>query len=83
MRLRRHSGGGRGEKVVQQTMRGSWAAVFRDNATVQRAVLSGERRRCDHGGGCSGVFIFYLHMGMGEICWREEVDHIISRIKDT
>ncbi len=36
----------------------------------------------DDGGGYSGVFLFYLHMGMGEIDWREEVDPIIIRIKD-
>jgi hypothetical protein len=36
----------------------------------------------DNGGGCSGVFVFYLHMGMGEIHWREEVDPINNRIKD-
>jgi hypothetical protein len=28
------------------------------------------------------VFVFYLHMSMGEIHWREEVDPNISRIKD-
>jgi hypothetical protein len=28
------------------------------------------------------MFVFYLHMGMGEIHWREEVDPIIIRIKD-
>jgi hypothetical protein len=33
-------------------------------------------------GGCSSVFVFYLHMGMGEIHWREEGDPIINRIKD-
>ncbi len=31
----------RGEKVVRQTTRGSWAAAFTDNAAVQRTVLSG------------------------------------------
>jgi hypothetical protein len=31
----------------------------------------------DEGGGCSGVFVVYLHMGMGEIHWREEVDPIV------
>ncbi len=36
----------------------------------------------DNGGGCSGVFAFYLHMGMGEIHWREEVDPNIIRITD-
>ncbi len=44
------------------------------------------RGRCggatDDGGGCSGVLVFYLHMGMGEINWREERDPIIDRIKD-
>ncbi len=43
----KHGGGSRGEKVEQQIMGGSWAAAFRDNAVVRRAVLSGERRRCD------------------------------------
>ncbi len=43
----RHGGGGRGEKVVQQTTRGLWAAAFWDNVAVQWAVLSGERRWCD------------------------------------
>ncbi len=56
---------------------------------------SGTMRRCDgrccwgrggsstdNGGGCSGVFVFYLHMGMGKIHWREEGDPIINRIKD-
>ncbi len=28
------------------------------------------------------MFVFYLHMSMGEIHWREEVDPNISRIKD-
>ncbi len=28
------------------------------------------------------MFVFYLHMGMGKIHWREEVDPIIIRIKD-
>jgi hypothetical protein len=36
----------------------------------------------DKGGGCSGVFVFYLHMGMGKIHWREEGDPSINRIKD-
>ncbi len=36
----------------------------------------------DNGGGCSGVFVFFLHMGMGEIHWREEGYPIINRIKD-
>jgi hypothetical protein len=31
----------------------------------------------DNRGRCSGVFVFYLYMGMGEIHWREEVDPII------
>jgi hypothetical protein len=35
----------------------------------------------DYGWGCSGVFVFCLHMGMGEIHWREEGDSIINRIK--
>jgi hypothetical protein len=38
VRRTRHGGGGRGEKVVQRTTRGSWATVFRDNAVVQQAV---------------------------------------------
>jgi hypothetical protein len=33
------------------------------------------------GGGCSGVFVFYLHMGMGKIHWREEGDPIINSKK--
>ncbi len=33
-------------------------------------------------GGCSSVFVFYLHMGMGEIHWKEEGDSTINRIKD-
>jgi hypothetical protein len=37
----------RGEKVVQQTMQGLWAAVFRDIVAVQRAVLLGERQWCN------------------------------------
>ncbi len=36
----------------------------------------------DDGAGCSGVLVFYLHMGMGEIHWREEVDPINNRIQD-
>jgi hypothetical protein len=36
----------------------------------------------DDRGGCSGVFLFYLPMGMGKIHWREEVDPNIIRIKD-
>jgi hypothetical protein len=28
------------------------------------------------------MLVFYLHMGMGEIHWREERDPIIDRIKD-
>jgi hypothetical protein len=31
----------------------------------------------DKRGGCIGVFVFYLHMGMGKIHWREEGDPII------
>ncbi len=33
-------------------------------------------------GGCSGVFVLYLHMAMSKIHWREEVDPINIRIKD-
>jgi hypothetical protein len=36
----------------------------------------------DDKGGCSGVFAFYLHMGMGEMHWREEGDPINDRKKD-
>ncbi len=36
----------------------------------------------DNRGEYSGVFVFYLHMGMGEINWREEGDPIINKIKD-
>jgi hypothetical protein len=36
----------------------------------------------DDGAGCSSVFVFYLHMGMGKIHWREEVDPINDRITD-
>ncbi len=32
----------------------------------------------DDRGGCSGVFVFYLHMGMGEINRMEEGDPIIQ-----
>jgi hypothetical protein len=32
----------------------------------------------DDRGGCSGLFVFHLHMGMGEIHWREEVDPILK-----
>ncbi len=68
--------------MVRQTTRGSWTAVFRDNAAVQWVVLSGERRRCNgQWGGCSNVFVFYLHMGMGKIHWREDGDPTINRIK--
>jgi hypothetical protein len=41
-----------------------------------------ERWQCDGRGECSGVFVFFLHMGMGKIHWREEVDPIINGIKD-
>ncbi len=36
-------------------------------------------------GGCSGVFVFYLHMSMGEIHWREEGDliEIFFYVRDT
>ncbi len=77
----RHGEGGGGEKVVRRTTRGLWAAVFRDNAAVRQAVLLRERRQCgsamDDTGRCSGVFVFYLQMGMGKIHWNEEVDPII------
>ncbi len=53
----RHIGGGRGEKVVQRTTQGSWAAAFRDNAAVQSAMLSRERRRCN---GPRGVMQRYV-----------------------
>jgi hypothetical protein len=43
----RHGGGGREEKVVQCTTRGSWAAAFRNNVAVRQVVLSGERRWCN------------------------------------
>ncbi len=58
----RHSGGGRGEKVVRTTW-GSWAAVFRDNAMVQWAVLLRERRRCNgqQGGMQRCVCILFAH----------------------
>ncbi len=36
----------------------------------------------DNRGGSSSVFVFYLHMGIAEIHWREEGDPIINRIKD-
>ncbi len=32
------------------------------------------------GGGNDLLFVFYLHMGRGEIDWREEGDPIINRI---
>ncbi len=33
------------------------------------------------GGGKYILFVFYLHMGMGEIHWREEEDPINNRIR--
>jgi hypothetical protein len=36
----------------------------------------------DNGVGCRGVLLFYMHMGMGEIDWREERDPIINKIKE-
>ncbi len=40
-------------------------------------VVGGEAAvRRTTGVGCSGVFVLYLLMGMGEIHWREEVDPI-------
>ncbi len=65
--------------MVQRTTKGSWAAVFRDNAAVQCFWERGGGAT-DNGGGCSGVLVFYLHMGMGEIHWREEGDPIVIRI---
>ncbi len=35
----------------------------------------------DNRGGCSGVFLIYLHMGIGEIHWKEERDPIINKKK--
>ncbi len=35
----------------------------------------------DNGGGCSIMFVFYLHMDMGKTHWREKGDPIINRIK--
>ncbi len=47
-----------------------------------RCCLGRGSSATDNRGGCSGVFVFYLHMGMGKIHWREEGDPIINRIKD-
>jgi hypothetical protein len=43
----RHIGGGWGEKVMRRATWRSWAAAFRDNAGVQWALLSVERRLCN------------------------------------
>jgi hypothetical protein len=79
----RHGGGG-GER--------RWCNGPRGGCGLQRlATMQWCDGRCsqgrgggatDEGGRCSGVFVFYLHMGMGEIHWREEVDPIIIRLKD-
>ncbi len=74
----RHGGGG-GER--------RWCDGPRGGRGLQRL---GTTQRCDgrccrgrgggatdDKGGCSGVFVFYLHMGMGKIHWREEADPII------
>ncbi len=59
----RHGGGGRGEKVVRQTTWGLLVVAFRDNVAVQRAVLSGERWRCNgqRGGMQWCVCILFAH----------------------
>ncbi len=59
----RHGGDGRGERVVQWTKRGLLVIAFRDNVAVRRAVLSGERRRCDgqRGGMQRCVFFLFAH----------------------
>jgi hypothetical protein len=43
----RHVGGSWGEKVMRQATWRSQAAAFRDNAVVQWALLSVERRLCN------------------------------------
>jgi hypothetical protein len=89
-RGQRHSGGRCGasggvvgeEAAVQDTVE----AVGERRWCTDHAGVVGRRRCCrgrgggatDDRGGCSGVFVFYLHMGMGEMHWREEVDPIIK-----
>ncbi len=34
----------------------------------------------DNGGGCSDVFVFYLHIGVGDIHWSEEGAPIINSL---
>jgi hypothetical protein len=69
----RHVGGIGGEKVVKRTTRGSLVIAFRENVAVQRAVLSGERWRCDGqwGGMQRCVCILFAH-GHRRDPWREE-----------
>jgi hypothetical protein len=88
----------RGEMAVRWTRHGGgggerrWCVGPRGGRGMQRL---GTTWRCtgrcfrgrgsgatNNGGGCSGVFVFYLHMGMGKIHWREEGDPIIDGIKD-
>jgi hypothetical protein len=61
----RHGGGGRGEKMVQRTTRGLLATALWNSAVVQRAVLLGERRRCNGRQGgmqrCASILLAHGH----------------------
>jgi hypothetical protein len=79
---------GRGGHAMNESR---WRQKGREGGATNHATMRRCNRQCcpgrgggatDGRGGCSGVFVFYLHMGMGEIHWREERDPIINRIKD-
>ncbi len=81
-----------GRDTVEAVGERSWCDGPRGGRGPQRlgTTLRCDGRCCrgrnggvtDDRGGCSGVFVFYLHMGMGKIHLREEGDPIMNRIKD-
>jgi hypothetical protein len=51
------------------------------NSRAVEAIRILDRMKVNwEGGGNDLLFVFYLHMGMGEINWREEGDPMINRI---
>ena len=64
------------------TAYGSIATEMKDKATIAMTTdamlaVAAEQSKLPR-----AMFVFYLHMGMGKIHWREEVDPINDRITD-
>jgi hypothetical protein len=50
------------------------------NSRAVEAVRNLDRIKVNQEGGGNLLFVFYLHLGMGEIHWREDGDPMINRI---